>query len=36
MNLALLDPALEELYPAMGYHLFYFAEIAACYETDAL
>ncbi len=35
MNPALLDKALEELYPAKDYHTLYFGEIVACYETDA-
>ncbi|MEN6473680.1 MAG: flavin reductase family protein [Syntrophaceae bacterium] len=35
MNPALLDPALEELYPARDYHTLYFGEILACYETEA-
>lgn len=32
MNPSLLDPALEELYPAKDYHTLYFGEILACYE----
>jgi len=35
MNPALLDEALEDLYPAKDYHTLYFGEIVACYETDA-
>jgi len=35
MNPALLDKALEELYPAKDYHTLYFGEIVACYETEA-
>lgn len=34
MNPALLDKALEELYPAKDYHTLYFGEIVACYEID--
>ena len=35
MNPALIDSALEELYPAEDYHTLYFGEIVACYETEA-
>lgn len=31
---ALLDPELEQLYPAKDYHSLYFGEILACYETE--
>ena len=35
MDRALLDPALENLYPEKDYHTLYFGEILACYETEA-
>ena len=34
MDPALLDPALENLYPQKDYHTLYFGEILACYETE--
>ena len=34
MNPALLDKALEDLYPARDYHTLYFGEIVACYENE--
>ena len=34
MDPALLDPALESLYPQKDYHTLYFGEILACYETN--
>ena len=33
MDPALLDPAMESLYPQKDYHTLYFGEILACYET---
>lgn len=35
MNPALIDEALEDLYPAKDYHTLYFGEVVASYETDA-
>ena len=33
MDRAMLDNALEKLYPQKDYHTLYFGEILACYET---
>lgn len=33
MDSAMLDPALEKLYPQKDYHTLYFGEILACYDN---
>lgn len=34
MDSALLDPALDKLYPQKDFHTLYFGEILSCYETN--